>query len=663
MASHLFITDKILEIHTEDLSIVIKSTKPPLFENVAETSLISAVDITAASLKRIKLASCKIDRKYTRNSPEQIHLAIPPLFFENTDYEIIVQSTDLKPVVFWHENPVIRESIAPVSDGDGHLISGVANFGNSIGLSEIKIIRDGIEAAVLNIEIFPTRIGYKEDFALIKSDILFEMHSAAVNFLQKKYGCLNANSKTASPTEKLINIISAGIPDIFKTHNFIFQSDRQLMRHMELQSEANIILSMSDSNIAQLYEYWCFIRLAKIINNLNCRMISKDVLCTSESSTTALLKTVESALEFINPRTDEKISLKYLPSLNEKAHITLTVENRGGSGRQYIFAPRYSIEAAADGNIGPHPDDIDVMHRYRNTPSSDAGAETHGAYVLFPHSDEETYSEHPFCKSIEAVNVGGLPFMPDASKLAETLVKEIISKSEPKSITLPAGYESVLANLNFDECDVLVGSFGSIEQFEDNLENLYYYIPERNFELERLPIHTIALYQSAKLFGEEAAIRYLGDVTDCRRVKRKQIKFPMRRNNPDEWYFVFSVRAWRALPSPIKIRDEGVFKPKYTNMFLLNTADYSYELFDIHSREKFRLMYELKYILNSAPDSKNQTSAYRLNSGGTVYIRDGYFDVQRKNGEKLFEPPLRISEISRRLKYYFNLIENKLRQS
>ena len=42
-----------------------------------------------------------------------------------------------------------------------------------------------------------------------------------------------------------------------------------------------------------------------------------------------------------------------------------------------------------------------------------------GAYVLFPYADEDKYKEHHFYKSIDTVNIGGLPFLPGATALVE----------------------------------------------------------------------------------------------------------------------------------------------------------------------------------------------------------------------------------------------------
>ena len=53
-----------------------------------------------------------------------------------------------------------------------------------------------------------------------------------------------------------------------------------------------------------------------------------------------------------------------------------------------------------------------------------------GAYILFPYDDEELYKTHRFYKSIETVNIGGLPFLPGSTKLVRSLLDDLISDSK-----------------------------------------------------------------------------------------------------------------------------------------------------------------------------------------------------------------------------------------
>ena len=73
-----------------------------------------------------------------------------------------------------------------------------------------------------------------------------------------------------------------------------------------------------------------------------------------------------------------------------------------------------------------------------------------GAYVLFPYANEREYTDHKFYRSIETVNIGGLPFLPGATSLVEELLSELITESKESAFeraTLPRGIERMLARL------------------------------------------------------------------------------------------------------------------------------------------------------------------------------------------------------------------------
>ena len=53
-------------------------------------------------------------------------------------------------------------------------------------------------------------------------------------------------------------------------------------------------------------------------------------------------------------------------------------------------------------------------------------------------------------------------------------------------------------NTDWGSYDVLVGSFGSKEQFEDNFARKYYYAPAAFIKENKMPVKYIALYQSKK---------------------------------------------------------------------------------------------------------------------------------------------------------------------
>ena len=70
-----------------------------------------------------------------------------------------------------------------------------------------------------------------------------------------------------------------------------------------------------------------------------------------------------------------------------------------------------------------------------------------GAYVLFPYGNEKEYCHHKFYQSIEKVKIGGLPFLPSATKLVERQLTELVDDSPETAMAetvLPSGIEKKL---------------------------------------------------------------------------------------------------------------------------------------------------------------------------------------------------------------------------
>ena len=286
-----------------------------------------------------------------------------------------------------------------------------------------------------------------------------------------------------------------------------------------------------------------------------------------------------------------------------------------------------------------------------------------GAYVLFPYSNEEEYKNHTFYQSIEMVNIGGLPFLPGATSLVEKLLTELIMESKDSAFertTLPRGIERMLAKMDWTLKDMLVGSLSSINQLNYVLDKKLYYVSAKYISEDRLPIRYVALYQSNNLFKNNSGIRYYGLITKTYTCKRKEIPVPIRRNNPDEIYYCFCIKKWEVLPVAIQVREEGVISPKFTNMFLFQNCRDSYELFNIHSEEQYRLLQELKRISNdTAVNNDEHSPGFRLGNGISVNLLNGDIFVCSPDRKILNKTP--ISEFIRRPRYIFNKLKEDLK--
>lgn len=180
--------------------------------------------------------------------------------------------------------------------------------------------------------------------------------------------------------------------------------------------------------------------------------------------------------------------------------------------------------------------------------------------------------------------------------------------------------EKELKETDWSRFDMLVGSLGSPAQLSSNLRFRFYYAPLAVLPHPLPTVRYIAVYQS-KRSGDAAGIRYYGEVTDCRIVPRRDIPFPVRRNNPEEPYCLFSVRRWRKLRRPIPVREEGVYAPRFTHPFLFRHALESYELFHVTSERDFRLLMTLRALSVAAHTQPKTAPA----SSSEIPLGDGSF--------------------------------------
>jgi hypothetical protein len=157
-----------------------------------------------------------------------------------------------------------------------------------------------------------------------------------------------------------------------------------------------------------------------------------------------LVRSQSGSIRYRNPKNGELFELLYNPlfkagPVNQKPDHVLSLKKIGSDVTyKFVFDTKYKVNPALQGSDyhnkytqpGPEEEDINTMHRYRDAimyqdnsqVQSQPQRNTYGAYVLFPYTDEEEYKSHAFYKSIEQVNIGGLPFLPGSTSLVASRI-------------------------------------------------------------------------------------------------------------------------------------------------------------------------------------------------------------------------------------------------
>lgn len=741
--------NELIYIKTDKVSVTIKGPGPKesFFNNHD-----SSVTVFCQDKCKIELAGGYVAQT-ERSVSDLWEIPCCPLFFEQQNYELIIESEGEDSVVFWHDNYNIRKRITPVGKSM-KILTGIINWGNEIGFSDLIINVNGKKYLQITVEIFPSKLSYKDDYKAIINDVSNEVYNLAFDVLKKTYSSFNSINTTKPSDTEFFSILRAvfeqyirAVDILLRNPHHILQKEYQVCmnhkankvdnrtlkwlekhpehirksankllvekaltvrknntyhtkenrmvkyilekticdlvqfrsKYMQLGREtdpeiinciktmvsaikkrsnhdflkntealpshfgSSLVFSMAPGyrelfkyylllqrglalvgdmfkislkDLAELYEYWCFIKLNSLLKN-KYQLISQDIIKVQRNKVfISLAKGRQSQVKYLNPNTGENIILSYnpkeinVPTITQRPDNILQLSKKGAKiNYEYVFDAKYRINMAEEGSAyrlsyhtpGPQEGDINTMHRYRDAivyqnNGSPFEKIMFGAYVLFPYHDEEEYLSHKFYKSIEKVNIGGLPFLPSSTRLVDDLLEELIEES-PESADeraiLPKGIEDRLLTVDWDTKDVLIGSFRKRSHFQWCLENTVYFIPAEKISNNRFPLRYVALYQTPRIFSGESGILYYGKVINTFIINASEIEgADLSKEEPYKKYMCFKVAEWKALDKVI-LPKEADFSMAYTNIFLLNSADYVPELL-LDSELQFRLYTELK---------------------------------------------------------------------
>ena len=189
-----------------------------------------------------------------------------------------------------------------------------------------------------------------------------------------------------------------------------------------------------------------------------------------------------------------------------------------------------------------------------------------------------------------------------------------LKDTEITEISLPESFVTEIKNIDFSECDTLVGAMRSTRQFGISLKRKFYHIPAAYAEEYPIPKY-IALYQSQKLFGEEiSGIKYYGEVKKCTPIRRNKIREIPKNSN--ELYYKFKIKRWERLEAPIASGELG-FVRLFTNIFLLKNVDEVSALTISDSYEFY--LYKLLKSANSAISNVSSVAVFQIEGMDVIF--------------------------------------------
>lgn len=400
------------------------------------------------------------------------------------------------------------------------------------------------------------------------------------------------------------------------------------------------VYQMSVKDVATLYEYWTFLKLGQILGR-HYELKSQDVVKVNQSGLFVILDANRTAKRvYQHPVTKEEIILTYqkyegpLPTVNQKPDTMLSIEKKGRDYKyNFIFDAKYRVDYAQEGSYyerrystpGPVEEDINTMHRYRDAIVAEKDGPyartSFGAYVLFPWFNEQAYQHHHFYKSIDKVNIGGLPFLPNATVIVERFVQRLIDMG-PEQIQkegiLPRGtieeWQSSLSET------VLVGLVDSPEAYRRFIRKRRYTRPLSKLKKGWQKASYIALYVKQGITTKNGVFIY-GKIKNVS-VKKRHI--------------IFTVDVWENLPRVIKPVQYGISNYILTTLDALKESTELPELF-MKSQEEVHLWRMLRRISDQIKTELDDRRVDHATSVKKYRIKDIKILMQKENGEIILE--------------------------
>ena len=415
------------------------------------------------------------------------------------------------------------------------------------------------------------------------------------------------------------------------------------------------LYEISNKKLWNLYEIWCYIKIHSIIKELGYEAKENSIIqSTSNGLTLSLIQSKEAKCIYEN-KEGKKIELFYnkqynkLPTTNQRPDTVLCIKGVGKTDRVYIFDAKYRIYVDNKGNICPMEDDINIMHRYRDSIVSKSSInnsfkyESVGAYVMFPCSDEKTFEENKYYKSIDKVNIGAIPMLPGSTSLMKKHLSKIINESYMEAINNNPVFDEEDDYYKFKNKNVMIVNTKDKDHFDVYKENKFYHIPKKTLSNLNIGVEYLAFYQPKdkpnviNKFDNNYAISYYAKIKEFYEYKRGDCKeLKCKKGKENDIYIRIELEEFKKV-GPIERIEYGTRTVNYTTLYLLKNSNSMHELYFNNRKE-----IEVYKILKSISKSKN-ISIKKENNG--FYVGSDFIKVLDNGNIKLNGDKVNITEL------------------
>jgi len=234
-------SDELLHIETDKVSLTFKGKiGHPKIEGKVEDQkarlVITCSDIFQGTVDDSSIIeNIKYDKKTYVSTVTTI-----PMFYEQSNYHLTIVAHNDSIIEFQHDNYNIRQAVS-VTGRDNKILTGIINFGNNIGYSDFVVLVNKKEYLRVKLEVFPSKISYKEDYEAIVADVTAEVYNLVFDLLKKTYLSYKQNDTRKSSPVEFFSVIKKIYDDFIKATDIILaKPHHQLITYREILPQHKI---------------------------------------------------------------------------------------------------------------------------------------------------------------------------------------------------------------------------------------------------------------------------------------------------------------------------------------------------------------------------------------------------------------------------------------
>jgi predicted component of viral defense system (DUF524 family) len=393
-----------------------------------------------------------------------------------------------------------------------------------------------------------------------------------------------------------------------------------LILHLGLRVEGGPV-GVSVKDIHQLYEYWCYLTLVRLIAKVTGEPVSAQELFSIEQNglRVRLKQGKRQTIKFFNGQ--RTIELTYNPQytgeafiLPQKPDLVLTFRDPHWPTMQLVFDVKYRVNTEPSyvkqfGSPGPPQAAIDALHRYRDAILEETGL--HGSrserfkrtvvegVALFPYADvDNQFQKSGFWSALERLGIGAIPFLPRETRYVEEWLRAILQRGgwpTAERVIPYLSFEQLRAWQEAEKEAVLVGVLR--QNAEEHLAWIKlkrcYYTAFRSETGRQLVSRWVGIYSPASI-RTPGAITHLAAVEKIDIKKRHEIDTPWEPlHEADEDQVVYQLGEVRELQRPIENRGQRFSGNRWTSRLGMLRATELRELF-LETSMEWRLYEQLR---------------------------------------------------------------------